>query len=130
HGTEGGPEREVGVSQTVEQNQRARDCLAFCETRHWAVSIWPVAFADIKLELWLDEFLIELGGLYRKVRMRVVQDEMGSLAAKTRLVQAEHQALYTPSVGAQLGKNEAMCRRADTRGKGDANNVRGCEDGW
>ena len=54
---------------------------------------------------------------------------MGSLAAKTRLVQAEHQALYTPSVGAQLGKNEAMCRRADTRNKGDANNVRGGEDG-
>ncbi|KAF5851653.1 hypothetical protein GGP41_004365 [Bipolaris sorokiniana] len=78
--------------------------------------------------MWLDDIPIEFESGGRK-RRRVVQGGMGSLAAKTRLVQAEHQALYTPSVGAQLGKNEAMCRRADTRNKGDANNVRGGEDG-
>ncbi|EMD91330.1 hypothetical protein COCC4DRAFT_128688 [Bipolaris maydis ATCC 48331] len=129
HGTEGGPEREVSVSQTVEQYQWASGCLAVCETHHWAVSIWALAFAYMKPGMWLDEILIEFGSGPERVTWRVVQGGMGSLAAKTRLVQTEHQALYTPSVGAQLGQDEAMCRRADTRDKGDANNVRGGEDG-
>lgn len=47
--------------------------MAVCETHHWAVSIWALAFAYMKPGMWLDEILIEFGsGVSRKLSMVVV----------------------------------------------------------